>query len=109
MDKKAIEYLLENAKFGLTWDIGHSKAIREIDLPFIMGYSKSIRHFHIHDATTKSEFKKGENHLALGDGEIDIIERIALADKTNSRCVLETKTTEALKKSVEYLKNIKMI
>ena len=28
-EKKAIVYLLESPKFGLTWDIGHSKAVRE--------------------------------------------------------------------------------
>ena len=34
-EKKAINCLLESPKFGLTWDIGHSKAIGEKDVPFI--------------------------------------------------------------------------
>ena len=34
-EKKAIEYLLDSPKFGLTWDVGHSKAIGEKDVPFL--------------------------------------------------------------------------
>ncbi|MBO7662017.1 MAG: sugar phosphate isomerase/epimerase, partial [Clostridia bacterium] len=35
-EKKAIAYLLESPKFGLTWDIGHSKAVHEKDVPFLL-------------------------------------------------------------------------
>ena len=103
-EKKAIEYLLESPKFGLTWDIGHSKAIGETDVPFIMNHANKLRHFHIHDGIAKNDNHKGRNHLALGDGEIDIGERLSMADDRNARCVLETKTITALRKSVEYLK-----
>nr|MCR4631280.1 sugar phosphate isomerase/epimerase [Treponema sp.] len=44
-----------------------------------------------------------KNHLALGDGEIDLNDRLQLAKSRNARCVLETKTIEALEKSVAYL------
>ena len=57
-------------------------------------------HFHIHDG--KEEPPK--NHLALGDGDINLHERLNLAKERNARCVLETKTIEALKKSVKWLK-----
>lgn len=103
-EKRVIEYLLESPKFGLTWDIGHSKATGEMDVPFIMQHSNQLRHFHIHDGIAKSDKQKGRNHLALGDGEINIQERFSMADDRNARCVLETKTISALKKSVEYLK-----
>ena len=103
-EKRVIEYLLESPKFGLTWDIGHSKTNGEMDVPFIMKHSKQLRHFHIHDGIAKSDRQKGRNHLALGDGEINIQERFSMADDRNARCVLETKTISALKKSVEYLK-----
>lgn len=103
-EKKVIEYLLESPKFGLTWDIGHSKAIGETDVPFIMEHADKLRHFHIHDGIAKSGKQEGRNHLALGDGEINIQERLSMADHRNARCVLETKTIAALKKSVEYLK-----
>lgn len=105
-EKRAIKYLLESPKFGLTWDIGHSRAIGETDVPFIMAHANSLRHFHIHDGMAESDSQKGQNHLALGDGEINIPERLSIANNTNSRCVLETKTITALKKSVKYLENM---
>ena len=98
-EKKAIEFLLESPKFGLTWDIGHSKATGEKDVPFIMSHKDHLIHFHIHDGSEVAP----RNHLALGDGEIDLKERLSLAEQRNARCVLETKTIEALKKSVLWL------
>ncbi len=105
-EKTAIDYLLESPKFGLTWDIGHSKAIGETDVPFIILHKDKLQHFHIHDATTESKTQKANNHLALGDGEINIKDRLITAEKTNSRCVIETKTISALSKSVAYLSDI---
>ena len=99
-EKKAIEFLLESKKFGLTWDIGHSKAVGEKDVPFIRQHRDKLIHFHIHDGSEVPP----RNHLALGDGEIDLEERLRLAEERNARCVLETKTIEALKKSVRWLK-----
>ena len=99
-EKKAVEYLLESPKFGLTWDIGHSKAVREKDVPFILGHREHLIHFHIHDGTETPP----RNHLALGDGEIDLGERLRLAESRNARCVLETKTVDALKRSVQWLR-----
>lgn len=98
-EKKAIEYLLKSPKFGLTWDVGHSKAIGEKDVPFIMEHKAHLIHFHIHDGSEMPP----RNHLALGDGEIDLVERQRLAENRNARCVLETKTIEALRKSVKWL------
>lgn len=98
-EKKAIEYLLESPRFGLTWDIGHSKATSEKDVPFILDHQEQLIHFHIHDGTEAPP----RNHLALGDGEIDLAERLKLAESRNARCVLETKTIAALKKSVAWL------
>ena len=100
-EKKAIEYLLESPKFGLTWDIGHSKAVREADVPFILAHQDRLIHFHIHDGTETPP----KNHLALGDGEINLAERLRLAESRNARCVLETKTIAALKKSVQWLRD----
>ena len=98
-EKKAIEFLLESPKFGLTWDIGHSKATGEKDVPFILAHRDRLIHFHIHDGTETPP----RNHLALGDGEIDLADRLALARNRDARCVLETKTIEALRHSVEWL------
>ena len=99
-EKSAVEYLLESPKFGLTWDIGHSKAVGEKDVPFIRKHQEQLIHFHIHDGSESS----ARNHLALGDGEINLMERLKLAEGRNARCVLETKTIEALNKSVNWLR-----
>ena len=100
-EKKAIEYLLNGSSFVLTWDIGHSKAIKEIDVPFILEHKDALKHFHIHDGKENPP----KNHLALGAGEIDLVKRLEMAEKCNARCVLETKTIEALKESVRWLAN----
>ena len=100
-EKKMIAYLLESKKSGLTWDIGHSKAIREADVSFLMEHQDKLIHFHIHDGTETPP----RNHLALGDGEIDLDARLKLAAERNARCVLETKTISALKQSVRWLRN----
>ena len=99
-EKKAIEYLLQSPKFGLTWDIGHSKATGEKDVPFVLEHEDHLIHFHIHDGSETPP----RNHLALGDGVIDLSDRLQLAQTRKARCVLETKTIEALKQSVEWLK-----
>ncbi len=99
-EKRAVEMLLHSPVFGLTWDIGHSKAVHETDVPFILAHQERLIHFHIHDGTEAPP----RNHLALGDGEIDLLNRLRLAEARNARCVLETKTVDALKKSVQWLK-----
>ena len=99
-ERKAIEYLLESPKFGLTWDIGHSKAVKETDVPFLTEHRDRLIHFHIHDGTETPP----RNHLALGEGEIDLPERLALARERDARCVLETKTIAALEQSVKWLR-----
>lgn len=98
-EKKAIEYLLESPCFVLTWDIGHSKATKEADVEFILAHMHKLKHFHIHDGRENPP----KNHLALGDGEIDLLDRIEKAKECNATCVLETKTIEALRKSVEWI------
>ena len=98
-EKKAIEMLLESPAFVLTWDIGHSKACGENDVPFILSHKDKLKHFHIHDGRENPP----KNHLALGDGEIDLKARLRTAAECRARCVLETKTIEALKKSVRWL------
>ena len=100
-EKKAVVHLLESSKFGLTWDIGHSRAIHEKDVPFLMEHRERLIHFHIHDGTETPP----RNHLALGDGEIDLRARLKLAKERNARCVLETKTIHALKQSIQWLRD----
>ncbi len=100
-EEKAVGLFLEKPWFGLTWDIGHSKAAGERDEPFLTARAGRLVHFHIHDGTEKPP----RNHLALGDGEIDLAARLALAERCRCRCVLETKTAEALTRSVRWLRD----
>ena len=67
-EKKAIDFLLESPVFGLTWDVGHSKAAGESDVPFIMAREARLAHFHIHDGSEKPP----RDHLPLGEGDIDL-------------------------------------
>ncbi len=98
-ERKAIDFLLASPCFVLTWDIGHSKATKEKDVPFILERKEKLKHFHIHDGSENPP----KNHLALGDGEIDLADRLKKAKACNGRCVLETKTIEALRKSVKWI------
>lgn len=94
---EGIELLLQSSVFALTFDIGHSHGTNGIDEPFINKHIDRLYHMHVHDA------KGSRNHLPLGTGEINISERLSLAREHNCRIVLETKTIEGLKQSVEKL------
>lgn len=96
--KEAIELLLESKVFALTFDVGHNHGIGGTDEDFIMKHKDRLSHIHLHDA------KGRKNHLALGAGEMDIEKYINLAKEQNCRVVLETKTIDGLKQSVEWLK-----
>ena len=96
-EQRAIAYLLESPVFGLTLDIGHSHGVENADEPFYHAHDNKLIHMHGHDALGK------KNHLALGDGEIDLAARFDWAKRRNARIVLETKTVEALRKSMARL------
>ena len=100
---EAIERMLQSNVFTLTWDIGHSHSCSNLDEPFMRKHEGKIFHFHVHDAVEK------QNHLPLGTGEIDLNERLMLAKKHHCRCVVETKTINALKESAQWLKSSKNI
>lgn len=96
--KEAIELLLKSKVFALTFDVGHNHGIGGTDEEFIMKHGNRLSHIHLHDA------RGSKNHLALGTGEMDIKKYINLAKEQNCRIVLETKTIDGLKQSVEWLK-----
>lgn len=97
-EKEAIEFLLESRVFGLTWDIGHSHGVGDVDEAFILAHRDKLRHFHIHDGLGR------KNHMTLGTGEIDLKQRLHIAEECGCRCVVETKTAESLRKSVDWLR-----
>lgn len=98
-EKEAIDYLLQSSMFALTWDIGHSHTCDNVDEPFLMSHKDRLHHFHIHDGLGR------KNHRTLGTGEIDLTQRLGIARECGCRCVIETKTVEALRESVAWLRS----
>ncbi len=96
--RQSIAFLLESDVFALTLDVGHSHAAGGVDEPFYARHGGKLRHMHLHDALEK------QNHLPLGDGEIDVPAALARALWHGCRCVLEVKTMEGLARSVARLR-----
>ena len=69
------------------------------DEKFIINRENKLSHLHLHDAQDKND------HMTLGTGNVNVEKYIELAKKHNCTVVLETKTVEALKKSVKWLNN----
>lgn len=99
--KRGIELMLQSKCFSLTYDVGHNHCAANADRSFIDAHSDRLAHMHLHDAKGKA------CHLALGDGEIDIAEKLSLAKTHNCRIVLETKTAEGLSLSAKKLNEYK--
>lgn len=95
----ALELLLESPVFGLTMDIGHNYCAKYQDEVWILEHADRLQHMHMHDAKNKKN-----DHLALGEGELDVERFLTLAQKCDCTVVLETKTVEGLKKSVDWIK-----
>lgn len=95
---EALDLMLEHSAFALTFDVGHDHAIGGADRPLIMEREQRLRHMHLHDAA------EGKNHLALGTGRLDADDCLALARRHDCRVVVETKTVEGLRQSVEWLR-----
>ena len=71
--------------------------VNNIDEKVVIERENRLYHIHLHDAQGKKD------HMTLGTGDIDIKKYIQLADEHSCTIVLETKTVEALKKSVDWL------
>ncbi|MGN1249962.1 MAG: sugar phosphate isomerase/epimerase family protein [Candidatus Spyradocola sp.] len=95
--RRGIEGLLDSPNFGLTLDVGHMHAIGDADAPFYAAHMERLAHMHLHDAAGR------KNHLPLGAGDLDWREKIALAEAHGARAVVEVKTPDALRSSVEAL------
>lgn len=96
--KEAIDELLKSEAFGLTWDIGHDHCAGGADGAFILERRDRLVHMHIHDAIRSEGIK--QDHLALGAGELDIEKYLSIAEKCGCSAVFETKTSDALRRSV---------
>ena len=97
--KRAVELLLESPVFGLTFDIGHNYCSGNMDEEFILSHKDRLKHFHIHDCV---EGKK--DHRTLGTGVLDVKRYLALAEELGCTAVVETKTVESLKQSMDWIR-----
>ena len=96
--KEALGILLESDVFGLTFDIGHNHSCGGLDEPYIIENKSKLCHMHLHDAIGK------KHHMPLGLGELDLNNYLNLARDCDCSVVVEVKTTEGLKNSVNWMK-----
>jgi sugar phosphate isomerase/epimerase len=96
--QKGLALLLQSSVFALTFDVGHNAGAGYTDEPTIMKHADRLAHFHIHDASGRN------NHLILGEGDMDLKKYLDLAMAHDCRAVIEIKTVEGLRKSVDWLK-----
>lgn len=95
----ALEILLESPVFALTLDIGHNYCAAGVDEAFVLAHKQQLCHMHVHDAKAPNS-----DHLALGEGDLDLGRFLSLADEQNCSVVLEVKTVAGLRKSAEWIK-----
>ena len=95
----ALELLLESPVFALTIDVGHNYCAGGVDEEFIMSHSHRLTHMHLHDAKAPRN-----DHLALGEGELDLQKYLSLANQQDCTVVLEVKTIDGLRKSAQWIK-----
>lgn len=93
----ALELFLSSPVFALTLDVGHEVCLGGKDTHVFLKHPEAVAHLHLHDSDGKKP------HLALGDGTLDLVSKLDILK--GETCLLEVKTIEGLKKSVEYLKN----
>lgn len=95
--QKSSQMLIDYDHIGMTYDIGHDYSSFGNDREFILKNLSEITHMHIHDA------EGTKDHMVLGQGKMPLERYIGFARNFDIRCVLETKTVDALRKSVEIL------
>lgn len=95
--QRGIELLLESDVFGLTLDIGHSHCAQGVDIPFLCAHESRLSHMHLHDA------KGADCHLPIDSGELMIPAYLQLAAQHDCRVVIEVKSVDGLRHSMEAL------
>ncbi len=86
--------------FDFNYDIGHDNNDNDHLQEVLKTTPIKFREYHIHDGNRKT------CHLTLGDGEINIRKFKQQAEKDGAYVVLEVKSSEDLRKSVKYFKNL---
>ena len=93
----ALELFMKSDKFGLTLDTGHEHCLGYSDSHVFARYPDKLLHMHLHDAKGKTA------HLPLGEGEVNVAEKLALLGE-DATCLVEVKTAAGLRESLKYLK-----
>lgn len=101
--QKVLDKSITYPNIKLTWDAGHDAISNFTDKKYLMNNIGKIAHMHLHDAKGKND------HQIPFQGELDIKELIDFAKKQGLSMLVEVKTKEALRKSIEVLKDHKMI
>lgn len=96
--REGLDVLLQSPTFALCFDIGHNAAADYTDEQTIMKRADRLCHMHIHDA------KGRDNHLPLGEGDVDLAKYLDLAKEHDCRAVLEVKTVTGLRSAVSWVR-----
>ncbi len=103
--EESLATLLESPVFALTFDIGHDACRDFTHRKIIDQYLPRLTHMHLHDAKPAEK----QDHLPLGEGDLNLTEYLDLAKNHNCRTVIEVKTAAGLKKSRDWLMRSKLI
>ena len=95
----ALEFFMQSPVFALTLDVGHADCLSGRDAPVFEKYRGKVAHMHLHDSDGRHA------HLPLGEGRVDIKSKLGLLSE-NATCLIEVKTSDGLKTSVDYLNKI---
>lgn len=102
--KKVLKKLLGES-LGLCFDIGHISILaadkKEEELAFFQRFRKAIYHSHLHHNNgTKDQ------HLALGEGTVDVMPYLRVLLKSPALLVFETRPKEQALKSRDYFQRM---
>jgi sugar phosphate isomerase/epimerase len=105
--QKYIQRMLDKAvtypNIELTWDTGHDAVSNFTDKEYLFKQEEHICHMHFHDA------KGSSDHQVPFDGDLNISEIVTFARKRDIRMLIEVKTAQAVRQSVEVLRAKKLI
>lgn len=96
--QKALDKSLFYPNVKLTWDTGHDAVSRFTDKQYLMQHENEIIHMHLHDALGTKD------HQVLFEGDLNIPDLLAFAEKKKIRALVEVKTAEALERSIKLLR-----
>ncbi len=98
---EGIDILLQSPVFGLTFDTGHDAAHGFQQYPLIERNLDRLCHMHLHDYSVE----RGD-HLPIGEGTLDILKYLKLAEQHGCRVLLETKTAEGVRLSAKRMREL---